>query len=869
MWHIICLVLTYPDSSTEPSVTMSNQPLYLLKRNLIILAFLLVSTSFLNANSNPLHFNLIEFDDSSSSDKISYPVEKIYLHFDRSSYFLGDDLWFKVYLVDGVTNSLTAQSEIVYVELIDPFNQIVQSRVVHLKNGGAAGEFGLDASLKSGLYTVRAYTNYMRNFDDAFYFTKKINISSYNDLKKEQNKVISQDTETQDTLSSPLILKPDLQFFPEGGAMILGLQAKVGFKALNDAGVGIYVRGVILDDQDKELIDFESSHLGMGSFLMVPENSKGLKAKIHYAGSDFIYDLPDVLETGVAMRVINRRDAYQINFQSALKYGVNGLSLIGEQRGAIVCRATLSGSETKGSIKVPLTTLDNGIVKFTLFDKNKQPLCERLVFAETNRPRPELSVNSSKSGYEQRELVELEISMKNPSKLPANVSVAITDMSVNNLTDCDLDIRTHLLLNSEVRGKIENPCYYFNSEDQQRERNLDLLLLTQGWRSYLWNHLSDPRGDEFAYSIENGIDFKGSIRSIHNHDIPVHSDVALTYKNKEIFGHDEGRTFGKGRFLFPGYQFKDSISIIIEARKKQAKKRKKGAESDEMNRDFYIVMDTFNAPSISFQPSNLYIDQASHQRYQDFEDAAYLDALYADQPDYVQLEGVEVKVERKPYVDPYRRQNMRYAQPRFRVDYAKENVVTLGNDVLWTFLSRAPGVSKYRGGSQNGQVLGEEAYYYRGSRIVFFLDGIRFRGASSLNDVITANDVSFIDLLSGPQSAIYLCEAAVVVYTKTTKERLAYGNTGPRKGIINFVYPGMYTAKEFYKPLYEPGKGDQVASDYRVTLHWEPNLRLNSNGKAKISFYTADPEAKYRVELEGLTLDGYPLNAKSYFEVGN
>lgn len=848
---------------------MPNQMFYLLKHYLIILVFLWASTSFLRANSNPLYFNSSEIKDCASGDNLSYPVEKIYIHFDRSSYFLGDDVWFKVYLADGTTNSLTAQSKIVYVELIDPFNQIVASRVIHLKNGGAAGEFGLDASLKPGLYTVRAYTNYMRNFDDAFYFTKKIQISSYNDLKKEQNKVLTQDTATHDSLSSPLILKPDLQFFPEGGAMILGLQAKVGFKALNDSGVGIYVKGVILDDQNKELIEFESSHLGMGSFMMVPENSKGLKAKIHCAGTDFIYDLPDILEKGVTMRVINRRDAYQINFESSLKYGLNGLSLIGEQRGAIVCRAGLSGSETKGSIKVPLTTLDNGIVKFTLFDKNKRPLCERLVFAETNRPRPALSINSSKSAYEQRDLVELEISMQNPSKLPANVSVAITDISVNKLSDCDLDIRTYLLLNSEVRGSIENPCYYFNSEDQQRERNLDLLLLTQGWRSYLWNHLSDPRGDEFAYSFEKGIDFKGSIRSIHNHDIPVHSDVALTYKNKEVFGHDEGRTFGKGRFLFPGYQFKDSISIIIEARKKQVKKRKKGENTDEMNRDFYIVMDTFSTPSISFQPSNLYIDQASHQRYRDFEDAAYLDALYADQPDYVQLEGIEVKVERKPYVDPYKRPTMRYAQPRFRVDYAKENVVTLGNDVLWTFLSRTPGVSKYRGGSQNGQILGEEAYYYRGSRIVFFLDGIRFRGASSLNAVINADEVSFIDLLSGSQSAIYLCEAAVVVYTKTTKERLAYKNSGPRKGIINFVYPGMYSAKEFYKPLYEPGKGNQVASDYRVTLHWEPNLRLNSNGKAKISFYTADPKAKYRVELEGLTLDGYPLTAKSYFEVGN
>jgi len=855
--------------TAKVSRTMNNLFFNLLKCRLMLLVLFLICNSVLQAKSSSLPIKSSENYDVLARKELSYPVEKIYIHFDRSSYFLGDDLWFKVYVVDGITNSLTAESKIVYVELIDPFNKIIESRVVHLENGGGAGEFGLDVSLKSGLYTVRAYTNYMRNFDDAFYFTKKMNINSFNDLKKEQNTTVSQDAKAQDSIPSPMILKPDLQFFPEGGVMVSGLQAKVGFKAINEAGFGIDVQGVILDKQEKELIGFKSSHLGMGSFMMVPENTDGLKARIQYAGSDFMYDLPDILESGVSMRVVNRGDVYQINFESSLKNGVNGLSLIGEQRGEVVCRATMSGSKTKGSIKVPLTTLDNGIVRFTLFDKKKQALCERLVFVETNRPRPVVVVKSSKKGYNQRELVELEVSMKNPSNLPANTSVAVTDMSTNKLSECDLDIRTYLLLNSEVRGEIESPCYYFNSKDQQRKRNLDLLLLTQGWRSYLWSHLADAREDGFAYSYESGIDFKGSIRSILNHDIPVHSDVALTYKNKEVFGHDEGKTFGEGRFLFPGYKFKDSISIIIEARKKLVNNKKKGEVQGAMNRDFYIVMDSFSAPSISFQPSHLNIDEASLKRYQDYEDAAYLDALYADQPDYVQLDGVEVKVARKPYVDPYRRNTMRYAQPRFRVDYAKENVVTLGNDVLWTFLSRAPGISKNRGRGGSGSYLGNEAYYYRGSRIVFFLDGVRFGDAASLNAVINANDVSFIDLLSGPQSTNYLAEAAVVVYTKTTKERLANRNSGSRKGIINFTYPGIYAAKEFYKPKYQVGEEDQMESDYRVTLHWEPTLRLNANGKAKISFYTADPEATYRIELEGVTLDGYPVRSESYFEVGN
>ncbi|MGI9531546.1 hypothetical protein [Lutimonas sp.] len=813
--------------------------------------------------------------DHSLYDQQNENMEKVYIHFDRDNYFLGDQMWFKVYLLDGVNHSPYAKSKVVYVELIDPDNRIVDIRTIHLVNGGGEGEFGLDIGTESGVYTVRAYTNFMRNFDDSFFFHKKMNINSFKQLKKEQQEITSEEQgegdrkEARNALESNG-LKPDLQFFPEGGSMIQGLPARIGFKAINDAGQSFDVQGVILDHREQELISFESSHAGMGSFTIVPETSKDLKAKIRYAGKEYYYELPKVLEKGVIIRVIDRGDSYQINLQSSLKQGVNGLSLIGEQRGVVICRANLTGNKEQGSLKVPFSTLDNGIVKFTVFDKNNKPICERLVFAATNRTRPEVSLESAKKNFEQREFIEFDLSLMNDSGLPANVSVSVTDMTSNNVADCDSDIVSYLLLDSEIRGDIENPCYYFETESSERKRDLDLLMMTQGWRNYLWNQeeVSDQRSQLFT--VETGKDFKGSIRSSYNYDKTVHSEVSLTYKNGDIFGHDESKTFGKGRFLFPGYTFKDSISIIIEAKKKLVKKGKK-ANSNEVNRDFYIVMDTFASPSISFEPSRLSQDRKRVlDRYQEIQDAEYLEALYADQPDYVKLDGVEVRAKREPYVDPYRRKTMRYAQPRFRVDYKKENIVALGNDVLWTFLNRTPGISRYNPRlSTQSTVAGVDAFYYRGSRIVFFLDGIRFSSANELNNVITANDVSFIDLLSGPQATVYLCEAAVVVYTKTAEERLAYGNSGPRKGIINFNYPGIYKAKEFYEPVYDTGKGGDMEDDYRITLHWEPTLKLYTDRKTKLSFYAADPDAKYRIELEGITLEGYPVRVQTYFEVGN
>jgi len=840
-------------------VNILNQIVSLRKRHFIIFFFLAFYTSFIGAENHPLILNSDKSKTISSQKEGSFSREKIYIHFDRNNYFIGDEIWFKVYLVEARTHTPTAESKVVYVELIDPLNKVVKTRVIHTENGGGAGEFELNAELESGSYTVRAYTNYMRNFDNSFFFTKELYINSYNEFKKNLSAADDDQKVHQDSLPMQNAGKPDLQFFPEGGSMIAGLPAKIGFKALDETGKSIGVSGIVLDHQEKELISFESSHLGMGSFMLVPETSAGLRARIRYEGTEFYYELPAVLETGVIMRVIDRGDSYQINLQSSLKQGVNGLLLVGEQRGTVVCKANLTGSNTKGSVKVPLSTLDDGIVKFTLYDRNNQPLCERLVFAETKKSNPVVGIQSSKNEYEQRELVELELSLTNPSRLPVLASVTVTDMAANSKSDCNFDILTYMLLHSELRGKIENPCYYFSNKGSESKMHLDLLLLTQGWRNYLWNQLNNSKEVNLTYSFETGTDFKGSIRSIHNNDIPAHGDVSLTYKNRHIFGHDESRTFGQGRFLFPGYLFKDSTSIIIQAKKKQVKRKGKQENTDEMNRDFFIVLDSVSSPSILFQPSSETRElEKLKESFKELEDADYLDALYADQPDFVQLEGVEIKVEGKPIVDPYRRNTMRYNQPRFRVDYVKENVVALGDDLLWTFLTRTPGIVKRLDG-----------YYYRGSEIVFFLDGVRFQSAESLNSIINANDVSFIDLLSGTQAINYLSDVAVIVYSKTPDERMAQRNSGPRKGVINFTYPGIYRAKEFYKPLYDQGKGGQIDTDNRMTLHWEPNLRINAGGKATISFYTADPEAKYRVRLEGLTLDGFPVTAESYFEVRN
>ncbi len=100
---------------------------------------------------------------SSSNDSLKI-VEKVYLHSDRDSYYPGDDIWFKAYLVGASYNLPTSHSGNLQVELISPSLEIIDSRMVKLTGGLGNGDFHLPDSLSSGIYNLRAYTNYMRNW---------------------------------------------------------------------------------------------------------------------------------------------------------------------------------------------------------------------------------------------------------------------------------------------------------------------------------------------------------------------------------------------------------------------------------------------------------------------------------------------------------------------------------------------------------------------------------------------------------------------------------------------------------------------------------------------------------------------------------
>ena len=176
---------------------------------------------------------------------LRFPQERVYLHLDRPSYWADDDVWFKAY----VKNSPINEGNL-YIEIINATGDVVNKNIAWVQNGLAYGDFHLADTLSSGVYQVRAYTNWMRNFDEVWFFRKDLVIWNPRDKKI--------DAEPQKLRQRDI----DLQFFPEGGTFVAGVKNRVAFKSTDKQGKGIDFDGTIVDESGSKVAEIKSIYKG-------------------------------------------------------------------------------------------------------------------------------------------------------------------------------------------------------------------------------------------------------------------------------------------------------------------------------------------------------------------------------------------------------------------------------------------------------------------------------------------------------------------------------------------------------------------------------------------------------------------------------
>jgi hypothetical protein len=488
---------------------------------------------------------------------LKFPQEKIYLQFDRSSYWANDDIWFKAYLKDSPIPDCN-----LYVELLNSSGNVVLKKMYWAQNGLVYGDFHLKDTISSGVYQIRAYTNWMRNFDDFWFFRKDLVIWNMGD------KAVSPE---YDELKSRQV---DFQFMPEGGTFLAGVKNRMAFKVTDRHGKGLDAKGVVLDGNGSEVARIKSGFKGMGSFGITPKADTKYTAELIVAGNlSLTVDLPKAATTGLSMK-INSEDTSKLHLEID-EIGGNSEEkyfLAGQTAGKVCYQSEVSVISGKGVLDISKDEFPTGIVRLTLFDQQMIPRCERLVFVN-HHDQVEVKIEPEKAAYHPREKVILDLYTmgKDESPVMANLSMSVyhTESSHEAETYPE-NILTRFLLSSELKGRVEEPAYYFKDDSLSTVLALDNLMLTHGYRYFDWKEITENQQPKIDWQPEPSVQLKGMVYSgMFSHPLPNARVSMITIKS--LLDIREEKTDSAGRFVISDLFFNDTIQVALQSRNENGK----------------------------------------------------------------------------------------------------------------------------------------------------------------------------------------------------------------------------------------------------------------------------------------------------------
>jgi len=737
--------------------------------------------------------------------------EKLFVHTDKAFYMAGEIIWFKIYATDAQLNRPLDLSKLSYVELLNKENKPVLQAKIAMTDGSGNGSFQLPYSVNSGNYTLRAYTNWMKNGGADFFFEK--NITIVNALRKPEWPVADS-------------VNYDVQFFPEGGNLVAGIQSKIAFRVIDSHGRSIDCKGAVLDQKNDTVARFTTLRFGMGHFEWKPQSGEQYRSVITTNENIIITKtLPVAYTKGIVMRV-SELDKNKLRVTIQSNTGATTVSLLAHTRDLlklVVSREMLNG---RAEIEIDKKQLGEGISHFTLFNELKQPVCERLYFK-----KPEaLSVNMKPDAqnYGTRRKVTIDLSTNDVEAHPVTGNLSMSVYLLDSLQAPEsTDINSYLWLQSDLKGNIESPGYYFSNSGTEVEEATDNLLLTQGWRRFRWenNRQKQNKEAEFLPETEGHI-INGRLIDKRNGQPAENITAYLSVPaEKPLFNTDISTKDGLVRFNVQNFyggneivvqtnSLTDSmyrIDIASPFSEKYSDKLQPVFQLAEKNAGLLV------SHSMQAQVSNTYYAD----KQQNFLFPVSIDTMpFYGNPDH------------RFYLDDYTRfitmeEVMReyVADVRVRKNNNKFNF-TITNSAFNNFFETNP------------LVLIDGVPVFDVDKMIAF-DPLKIKRA----DVVTQK------FYQGK-----LVHDGIISYS-TYQGDLAGYQLDANALIVE--YPGLQLQREFYSPVYETAaETSSRLPDFRNLLYWSPDVHTDRNGKKQLSFYTADIPGTYIVVVQGITADG-------------
>jgi len=790
------------------------------------------------------------------------PIEKIYLHTDKDVYHIGESLWFSAYalLTENRENKLS--SSMLYVDILDSNNKIVTTQKSKLSDGRGVGSIVLPTDIKFGNFTLRAYTPWMKNYDSNYFFKKTIKILS--------------EVATHDYVEDDLTL---VNFFPEGGDLVTGINSKIAFKAIGKNGLGKKVKGKIINSKKEHILNFNSIYKGIGYFTFTPKPDEKYIAILEDKTQ---YPLPQIKKSGYVISVNNIKErTVTAKIFASKELRNKPIYVIGriENRKYYQGKFEFGGNDFV-EVEIPKSRLPSGVFTITVLDEERVPFCERVVFVN-NMDELVISTKINKNGLKPREKIMLDILVTDPNGQPvvADVSLAVTDKNIVIKSSNASNIFTNFLMESDLRGYIEDPYELLKDNHRATQHKLDLVMLANGWRK-LKIERSKSNVPQKEFSLSHGLVFKFRILDSNNNQLK-NADVEVVGKSKDKIRMYNLKTDNNGILLLEDLDHTGDTELVFNVL--------------DINREFVqgakvvsVVNDTkmytkryFNKSQEKLvAPKFKKLHEKVNQKFVlTKQDKKYVSDLSSDisfvaDSSSVKLEEVVVRARRKKIEE-----EIKQASP--------SNYGLTPDNVVFTEGRHEQNITDLLMGVAGVSVIGNQLTIRNGNAPLYIIDGVPIvnqgiadqvssqassaaegntDGAGGLvfnfnNDIpqevmnLTVYDIERIEVLKGPNAAMYGSRGAhgvILFYSKVGKVRKK-----ERIKLPTHTIKGYSVIKEFYAPKYDVKKTSRK-KDNRSTLFWKPSIITDSNGRASVTFYNSDNADEIQVNIEGLSIYGYP-----------
>ncbi len=793
--------------------------------------------------------------------------EKLYLTLDRPYYEAGDTIWFRGTLVNADNNSYMVKTNYIYVELLNRKDQVVFRRKVARDNLCFHHNLPLAKDILSGEYTLRGYTSWMRNFDEAFFFSRKLTIVNKSAALLEDS-ILARDFH--------------VSFFPEGGTLLPGVDQRIAFKAVGNDGLPIEIDGTVKDGRGRVLVELHSEHDGMGVFLLPAsatekvikgDGSAGLRDTLWTEAMirDYLdaygmpfgrtFALPTAEDWGYALQ-IDSESTNNVRYRILRAKGgaddieVNGLlpdsmvlllhsgsNLISRKWISTVC--DLSG-------EIELSTCRNGVNHLVLCTADGIGLSRRLLFRLDSTYMVDGKVEVSSGNLrDRRDLVSMVLTLQDGAGRPmrGDFSVSVLD---GGYVNCGYDslrdnLVSNLLLTSDLRGYIHRPGWYFNRDIPWRERlsGLDLLMQTHGWCRFSTDDFTRHPDHDFPEPLEEAEWLSGRITHLNKKDrgrilpISVVDTMGISYGT--------GILDSLGHFFVGNLHYPDDARLQVRLLS-YGKRPKFEFDRPEFPAGFH--KEPFR---VDFK--EYLLDRQSDELMIGLD--GYRTKL---------LSNVEVVEQRRRPLDDRGKVIHKFSRDHSHIKanydlYMNDRGIDIVNEMInneW---------GKYMDEIESFDLLTPKPYDNRIPKIIIIDGNSRRYNGKRMLGLVHTEDIDSI--------------------TATVEVRLTRDSTSNIQRFVRvYLHPGVeiselipdkrrtihrtfgYTLPEyFYHTVYRTEEERRWPEpDLRRTLTWFPSLQTDESGKADFRFYNSDHVGPRHVVIEGVTFSGRPVRVERVLE---